>query len=203
MSKLLVIKAHPLTAEKSRSVAIHDTFLEAYKVANPSDTVTVIDAYQDYIPEIDQFLLETWADAASQKELTTEQVTALTRFNELTQQFLDTDKIVITNALWNLNIPTRLKAWIDTVMVSGKSFKYTENGPVGLVSGKKLLHIQSNGGHYNGQEPASQYIESIFKFMGVDDIAHIFIEGVDYEPDRADEIIGAAKDKATELAKTF
>ncbi len=61
----------------------------------------------------------------------------IARFNELTEQFLAADKIVIANALWNLNIPTKLKAWFDTVNVAGKTFRYTENGPEGLVTGKK------------------------------------------------------------------
>ena len=68
--------------------------------------------------------------------------TKIARFNELTDQFLAADKIVIANALWNLNIPTKLKAWFDTVNVAGKTFRYTENGPEGLVTGKK--HCTSN-----------------------------------------------------------
>lgn len=58
-------------------------------------------------------------------------------FNSYTEEFLQQDKIIIANPLWNLSIPTRLKAWIDCITVAGKTFKYTETGSVGIVKGKK------------------------------------------------------------------
>ena len=123
--------------------------------------------------------------------------------NSLTEQFLAADKIVIANALWNLNIPTKLKAWFDTVNVAGKTFRYTENGPEGLVTGKKALHIQSNGGVYNGQDFASQYVKGILNFVGINQVDQLFIEGIDYDPDRADELMQNALDKAAALGKSF
>ncbi|MEG0284600.1 MULTISPECIES: FMN-dependent NADH-azoreductase [Vagococcus] len=203
MANLLVVQAHPLTADKSRSVAAQEAFITAYKNINPTDTVTVLDIYKEEVPEIDEFLLSTWADAAAQNELSPKQVASLTRFNELTEQFLSADKIVITNPLWNLSIPGRLKLWIDTIVVKGKTFTYSETGPVGLVPEKKLLHIQSNGGAFAGEEPGSKYLETIFNFMGITDIQHIFVEGVDHQPERAEEIIQEAHDKAAHLAETF
>lgn len=203
MSNLLVIKAHPLTAKESRSLATLDSFITSYKEHQPNSQVTVVDIFEEDIPEIDKALFEAWGKANSNQELSTEQVAKLTRFNELTEQFVNADKIVIANALWNLNIPTRLKAWIDTVVVKGKTFKYSETGPVGLASDKKLLHIQSNGGSFHGSDPATQYLKTIFNFMGVTDIQHIFIEGVDHQPEMAEEIVATAKNEATNLAKTF
>lgn len=203
MTNLLVVQAHPLSAEKSRSVATQEAFIASYKKNNPTDTVTVLDIYKEDVPEIDAHLFETWATAADQNELSAEQLATLTRFNELTEQFLTHDKIVVTNPLWNLNIPSRLKSWIDTIVVKGKTFTYTETGPLGLVPEKKLLHIQSNGGSFSGNEPGSQYLETIFNFMGVTDIEHIFIEGVDHYPEKAEEIIAEAHKKAEHLAETF
>lgn len=203
MANVLVIKAHPLTANESRSLTVLEAFVDSYKEKQPTDVITVVDIFEEEIPEIDKALFEAWGDAASQKELSPEQIARLTRFNELTEQFLNADKIVIANALWNLGIPSKLKAWIDTVVVNGKTFKYTENGPVGLVPGKKLLHIQSNGGEYGGSDPSAQYIKTIFNFMGVKEIQQIFVEAVDHHPEKAEEIIGLAKEKATNLAHTF
>lgn len=203
MSNLLVIKAHPLTATESRSLAILDTFITSYKENQPESQVTILDIFEEDVPEIDKSMFEAWGKAASNQELSAEESAKLTRFNELTEQFVNADKIVIANALWNLNIPTRLKAWIDTVVVKGKTFKYSETGPVGLATDKKLLHIQSNGGSFHGSDPATQYIKTIFGFMGVTDINHIFIEGVDHQPENAETIIAAAKEEAVKLAKTF
>ncbi len=203
MTNVLVIKSHPLTSNESRSLTVLDSFLSSYKENKPTDSITVVDIFEEEIPEIDKALFGAWKDSADQKDLTTDQIAKLTRFNELTEQFLNADKIIIANALWNLGIPSRLKAWIDTVVVNGKTFKYSENGPIGLVSGKKMLHIQSNGGHYDGTDPSSIYIKTIFNFMGINDIHQIFIEGIDHHPENGEQIINAAKEKASILAKTF
>lgn len=206
MSSVLIVKGHPLTAEESRSVKALSTFLTSYKESHPEDEITILDLYRDDIPEIDEELLSGWEvlrTGADFSELTEKQQHKIARFNELTEQFLAADKIVIANALWNLNIPTRLKAWFDTVNVAGKTFKYTENGPQGLVQGKKALHIQSNGGIYQGQDFASQYVKGILNFIGIDEIDQLFIEGIDYTPDRAEELMQEVLDKATQLGKDF
>lgn len=206
MATVLIVKGHPLTAEESRSVKALDTFLTSYKETNPEDTITVLDLYQDDIPEIDAELLSGWGALRAGETfegLSESQQQKITRFNELTEQFLQADKVVIANALWNLNIPTRLKAWFDTVNVAGKTFRYTENGPEGLAQGKKALHIQSNGGVYEGQDFASQYVKGILNFIGVEEVDQLFIEGIDHTPDRAEELLGAALAKADEYGKTF
>ncbi|MEY8445492.1 FMN-dependent NADH-azoreductase [Enterococcus ratti] len=206
MTSVLVVKAHPLTAEESRSVKTLSTFLTSYKENHPEDEVTVLELYREDLPEIDEDLLLGWEALRAGAEFTTlseNQRQKIARFNELTDQFLASDKIVIANALWNLNIPTKLKAWFDTVNVAGKTFRYTDQGPKGLVSGKKALHIQSNGGIYNGQDFASQYVKEILNFVGIDQVEQLFIEGIDYAPDRAEELMQAVLDKATELGKNF
>lgn len=206
MASVLVIKGHPLTAQESRSVNALTSFLTSYKENHPNDEVTVLDLYRDDIPEIDEELLSGWEAlraGADFSSLSENQQQKIARFNELTEQFLAADKIVIANALWNLNIPTKLKAWFDTVNVAGKTFKYTENGPVGLVTGKKALHIQSNGGIYNGQDFTSQYVKAILNFVGIEQVDQLFIEGIDYTPDRAEELMQAALDKAAAFGKDF
>ncbi|MFV0560631.1 MAG: FMN-dependent NADH-azoreductase [Enterococcus sp.] len=206
MSSVLIVKAHPLTSDESRSLKALTTFLDSYKAAHPEDTITVLDLYNDMIPEIDEDLLSGWNALQTGTEFTRlseAQQTKIARFNELTDQFLATDKLVIANALWNLNIPTRLKAWFDTVNVAGKTFRYTANGPEGLVTNKKALHIQSSGGVYEGKDFASQYVKGILNFIGVNEVDQLFIEGIDYAPDREEELMQAALDEAANLGKVF
>ncbi|MGO3731915.1 MAG: FMN-dependent NADH-azoreductase [Vagococcus sp.] len=203
MSKLLVIKAHPLTPSESRSLKVLDAFIRAYKLTHPDDDIAVLDVYHDFVPEIDKDMLLGWEHAKNGTDLSADELTKITRFSELTDQFLESDKIVIANPLWNLNIPTRLKAWIDAITVSGKTFKYTEHGPAGLVTDKKLVHIQANGGNYGGKDPSSLYIEHIFSFMGITDIQSIFVEGIDHNPSKAEEIMDAALTESITIATTF
>ncbi|MFX3820798.1 NAD(P)H-dependent oxidoreductase, partial [Streptococcus suis] len=79
----------------------------------------------------------------------------LGRYNAFTHQFLAADMIVVVNPLLNLILPSQLVSWINTINVAGLTFKYGPEGAIGLVKGKKLLHFQSNGGVYAGQDPAA------------------------------------------------
>lgn len=206
MTKLLVVRAHPLTGETSRSMQVADKFVEAYAAQNHFDKIEELSLYTSFIPEVDLDILNAWgalANGANFETLSQEQQDKVSRFNELTQLFLDADKVVIANPLWNLNVPTRLKAWIDTVNVAGKTFKYTAEGPVGLVTDKKVLHIQASGGVYEGNDPASQYLKMIFNFIGVTDYHQIFVEGMDHDPDLAPQIMAKGFEQAQTLAETF
>lgn len=80
-------------------------------------------------------------------------------------------------------IPAELKSWVDTVNVAGKTFKYTAEGPVGLANGKKVLHLQANGGVYGAQDPATVYMSAIFNFIG-SDFRQIAVEGHAYDPEK-------------------
>lgn len=206
MAKVLVIKAHPLTAAESRSVKVMETFLEKYQEINPTDEIQLLDLYQADVPEIDEDIaggMIQLRKGTAFDQLSPEQQEKMTRFDSYTQQFMDADKIVIANPLWNLNIPGRLKNWFDTVAVAGKTFRYTEAGPVGLSNGKTALHIQANGGHYQGQDTSAQYVLGILKFLGVDSVHQLFIEGIDHHPEMEKEIMAANLAKAQELATTF
>lgn len=197
MSNILVIKAHPYDEDKSSTVKLLHTFLDTYTEQHPNDQITIVDLYKEQIPEIDALLLDAW----SAEQLTNEQKHAVQAFNDYTEQFLAHDKIIIANPLWNLHIPARLKMWLDTIVVAQKTFKYTENGPIGLIQNKKVLHIQSSGSSFNGQDPASQYINNILNFIGIHDIEHLYIDGKDSLENN--NIIDEAHQKATDLALRF
>ena len=206
MANVLYVKAHPLTGEQSKTLEVTDVFFNKYTELNPTDTIETLDLFGSYIPELDQTLLSAMyslgggADFAS---LTEEQQKAMTRFGELTDQFLAADKVVIANALWNLNVPTKLKSWIDAVNVAGKTFRYTATGPVPMTEGKKVVHIQSGGGNYDGADFASQYVKAMMNFVGVADHTLVTIEGIDHHPEQREEILAAAKVKAVEAASNF
>lgn len=206
MSTVLVINAHPLTQSESRTLKALEAFITSYQASHLDDTIERVNLYEDNIPEVSAPLLKGWAKLRADEAfetLTDEEQQIVARFNELTEQFLAADKIVIANALWNLNIPTKLKAWIDTIVIAGTTFKYTENGPVGLIEGKKLVHIQSSGGVYNGQDFASQYIQNIFAFIGVTDHTKINVEGIDHQPHLEASILEASLANAENVAREF
>lgn len=203
MAKVLFVKGHPLEKEQSYSLKAFEVFKDSYQSLYPDDEIIEIDVYDGTIPSLDKELLEAMSLAKKGEELTSSQADKLDRFNHSTETFLSSDKVVIANPLWNLQIPSHLLSWINTITVAGKTFKYTPNGVVGLATDKKLLHIQANGGLYNGQDPASQYIKSIFNFIGIDSVQSVYVEGHAYQPDQADDILNQAINDLKEIAKTF
>lgn len=203
MATVLIVKAHPLDPQKSYALRVLKEFETRYASLHPEDRIEIVDVFEDQIPALDKPLLEAMAAAKKGKEIASEQVERLERYNAFTQQFLSADKIVVVNPLWNLNVPSQLVSWINTINVAGLTFKYGPEGSIGLVKGKKLLHIQSNGGVYAGQDPAAQYIKSIFEFLGFEDIHQVFIEGQSADPSQAQAIFEEAMGKIDNILRLF
>ncbi|NQP33116.1 FMN-dependent NADH-azoreductase [Streptococcus suis] len=192
MENVLIVKAHPLDVQKSYALRALEEFQTRYASLHPEDRIEIVDVFEDQIPALDKPLLEAMTAAKKGEEIASEQAERLERYNAFTQQFLSADKIVVVNPLWNLNVPSQLVSWINTINVAGLTFKYGPEGSIGLVKDKKLLHIQSNGGVYAGQDPAAQYIKSIFEFLGFEDIHQVFIEGQSADPSQAQAIFEEA-----------
>jgi len=102
----------------------------------------------------------------------------------LVSQFLAVDVVVIGAPLYNFSIPTQLKAWIDRVAQVGRTFKYTEKGPVGLAGGKTVIVASTRGGVYstsdagNAMEHQESYLKTVFGFLGVTDVRFVRAEGL-------------------------
>ncbi|HEM3551782.1 MULTISPECIES: FMN-dependent NADH-azoreductase [Streptococcus] len=203
MATVLIVKAHPLDAQKSYALRALEEFQTRYASLHPEDNIEIVDVFEDQIPASDKPLFEAMGAAKKGVEISPEQAERLERYNALTQQFLAADKIVVVNPLWNLNVPSQLVSWINTINVAGLTFKYGSEGSIGLVKGKKLLHIQSNGGVYAGQDPAAQYIKSIFEFLGFEDVHQVFIEGQSADPSQAQAIFEEAMEKIDTILLHF
>jgi len=103
---------------------------------------------------------------------------------KLVTQFLDADVVVIGVPFYNFSIPTQLKAWIDRVAQAGRTFKYTEQGAVGLADGKTVILALARGGIYSSSEAGQamehqeSYLKVVFGFFGISDVRVIRAEGV-------------------------
>ncbi|MFZ2459523.1 MAG: NAD(P)H-dependent oxidoreductase [Streptococcus suis] len=203
MATVLIVKAHPLNPQKSYALRALEEFETRFASLHPEDRIEIVDVFEDQIPTLDKPLLEAMTAAKKGEEIASEQAERLERYNAFTQQFLSADKIVVVNPLWNLNVPSQLVSWINTINVAGLTFKYGPEGSIGLIKDKKLLHIQSNGGVYAGQDPAAQYIKSIFEFLGFKDIQQVFIEGQSADPSQAQAIFEEAMGKIDNILLHF
>jgi FMN-dependent NADH-azoreductase len=122
------------------------------------------------------------------------------------EAFLAADIVVIGAPMYNLGVPSQLKAWIDRISVAGKTFRYGEHGPVGLCGGKKLVIASSRGGVYSHGSPAAPfdhqetYLKAAFGLLGVTDIAFVRAEGVAMGPEARSVALASAKKETAALA---
>ena len=129
----------------------------------------------------------------------------MTISDALVDELLAADTIVIGTGLINFNIYSSLKTWIDNIARAGRTFKYGENGPVGLATGKKAYIVLASGGVYS-QGPAASlnhavpYLKSVLGFIGITDVETVYVEGLAFGPEAAEKAIDAAKARANELA---
>jgi FMN-dependent NADH-azoreductase len=118
---------------------------------------------------------------------------------KLVSQFLASDVIVIGAPFYNFSIPTQLKAWIDRLAQPGRTFKYTEKGPVGLAGGKTVIVASTRGGMYanseGGQamEHQESYLKVVMGFFGITDVRIVRAEGLAMGEDAKNNALSTAK----------
>lgn len=211
MAKVLYITANPKPEEQSASLTVGRAFLNAYRQAAPQDEVVELDLYRINNPFIDPDVFSAWGKLQHGQafdKLSADERAKVGRINELTDQFVMADKYIIVTPLWNLSIPPKMKTYIDSICVAGKTFKYTPEGPVGLMKGKTAVHIQASGGVYsqppiNEMEHGHRYIRGILNFLGINPVEAIMVEGLDLDPSKRPEITSKAVEQAKEMAKGY
>lgn len=132
------------------------------------------------------------------ESLSGEQKELLKLSEELIAELKWADEILIASPIYNFSVPARLKAWIDQVCRAGMTFKYTENGPVGLLDIKKAYLVVASGGTPIGSEIdfASGYLQHIMKFIGVGEISLVRADGSKNDPE---EILQRTQEQINQL----
>jgi FMN-dependent NADH-azoreductase len=124
-------------------------------------------------------------------------------------EFLAADVVVIGAPMYNCTIPSQLKAWLDRLLVPGKTFTYSEKGPEGLAGSKRVIAVLSRGGVYGSGLPAAshEYVEpvlrTIFGIIGITNPEFIVAEGVRLSPERGAQALAEALDAARALSVTY
>ena len=130
---------------------------------------------------------------------------ALALSDQLIEELRAADVLVIGAPMYNFGIPSTLKAWFDHVLRARITFRYTENGPEGLVTGKKAIVVESRAGLYSegpmaaldSQEP---HLRTLLGFMGITDVTFVRAEKLAFGPEAAEASLAAASGKLRELA---
>lgn len=185
MENMLIINAHPrVESATSVSLRVLQHFLEAYTKWNPTGAIEQIDLYRDSIPAIDHIVLELWNKQGRGEPLNEQEQQITDRMSAILQQFKEARKYVIVMPMHNFNVPSKLKDYIDNILIARETFQYTKNGSEGLLTdGRSLLVIQASDAIYTNHdwygevEYSHKYLKSMFNFMGVMDYQIIRAQG--------------------------
>ena len=182
MSKLLHIDSSIL-GSNSVSRQLTAQIVASWRAAHPTTEVSYLDLAVDTPSHLSAESLgfRMLAGAAA---LTDAQQRENAISETLVAQFLATDVVVVGAPLYNFAIPTQLKSWIDRIAQVGRTFTYTDKGPVGLAGGKTVIVASARGGVYstsdagNAMEHQESYLKTILGFMGVTDVRFVRAEGL-------------------------
>ena len=173
-----------ITGENSASRAISKNIVNQLKSALWGEQVVYRDLVADPLPHL---TLDAFADTT------------------VLDEFLAADTIVIGAPMYNFTLPTQLKAWLDRILVAGKTFRYTENGPEGLAGDKRVIIALARGGMYHEGAPAQPlehletYLRGVFGFIGITP-EFVAADGLSISPEQREESVAKALD--TDLALT-
>lgn len=177
MTTLLQINTS-LFAENGQSSKLANDFVASWQARHPAGQVVVRDLAKQPLPHLDA--ARFGAFLAKPEERTEEQRAVVAESDALIAELKAADVIVLGLPLYNFGVPSQLKAWIDHVARAGVTFRYTANGPEGLVGGRKIYVFAARGGKYFGTPADTQtgFIQSFFNFIGITDIEFVYAEGL-------------------------
>jgi len=158
---------------------------------------------------VDQLKNAQWGEQIVYRDLAANPLPHLTldAFADTTvlDEFLAADTVVVGAPMYNFTLPTQLKAWIDRLAVAGTTFRYTENGPEGLVKNKRVIIALARGGFYGdgsaaaGLEHLESYLRGLFNFIGIEP-EFVLAEGLAVSPEAREQSLNKALDETVRLA---
>ena len=173
-----------INGEGSASRAISRAIVDQLRASDAFAPVVTRDLVADPLPHL---TLDAFADT------------------KVLDEFLAADTVVIGAPMYNFTLPTQLKTWLDRILVAGTTFRYTEQGPEGLVGGKRVIVALARGGFYDAGSPASAlehletYLRGIFHFIGIEP-EFVAADGLNFGPEQRDASIRQALGETLRLA---
>jgi FMN-dependent NADH-azoreductase len=198
MSNLLLITSS-LFGDQSKSGQMAREFVDAWRRTHPGTTVVVRDLTPESMPHLTLDALGALTTPAEQRSAG--QQASVAFGDRLIAELEAADTVVLAVPMYNFSVPSTLKAWIDHVARAGRTFRYTASGPEGLLTGKTVFVVTGRGGVYTGDSPAKvldfqePYLRAVLRFLGLDDVTFIHVEGLKIGPEAAEQ--GLARARAT------
>ncbi len=177
MNNVLVINSS-LNGKAGNSNKASEHYIDQLKKSNESIKVTELDLNSEGLPHLSIEEMQAWSVPADDRDaVQTELASFSDRYIKLIQQ---ADKIVLAVPMYNFDSPSVLKAFFDRIARVGITFKYTEQGPIGLIKDKQVVVLAARGGKYQGTEldTQSSYLSNFLAFLGMTQVKFHYIEGL-------------------------
>ena len=199
MATLLQINSSLFSAG-GQSSQLADAFVELWLAGKPDTQIVLRDLAANPLLHLDAQRVAAFF--AQPDARTSTQQLFVAESDALIDELKQADVIVIGLPMYNFGIPSTLKAYFDQIARAGVTFRYTENGPEGLLSGKKVYIFAARGGQYAGTALDSQttYVRDFLKFLGLDDVEFVYAEGLNMGEQTRDQALADAKQRLAELA---
>lgn len=187
-----------ILGNNSVSKELGNAMRDALQQTFGATSVTYHDLVRDEIPHLsDEILTASFIPESDWSEL---QRKERARSEQLIGELLESEILLIAAPMYNFSIPSQLKAWIDRVAVAGRTFKYTENGPVGLAGGKKVFVLSARGGVYSNEQGQTMdfqedYLRTVLGFLGISDVNFIRAEAVAMGAESRQQAIATAREQ--------
>ena len=192
MATILVVESSARD-EGSISRQLTAELIAGWQQQSPDDRIILRDVAAQPLPHLDMDML--CGRMLPPAEQTLAQQAADARCRELAAELLEADVVVLAAPMYNFGVPSTLKAWIDHVLYAGLTFRYTENGPVGLLEGKRGVVISARGGVHAGlaRDHVEPYLVQVLNFVGIQDVVCVHAEGLNMGEVAAAEGLASAR----------
>ena len=202
--KVLHINCHPMYSDIEHSTVKLSNHGLAHLQSFDQFELDILNLYEKdfFLPKVSDSMFAAWSK--SESDLTEDEKNILKRQEFLVNQWIQADLVLIYSPLHNFNVTSGFKDYVDNILIAGRTFRYTENGSVGLLSDKKrVAYIQSSGGVYQQElkyisaDIAPHYVRTILSMMGINKMHLIRIEGLDIKGIDKEKLIDHGKTEIT------
>ena len=171
--------------EAANSTRVADSITARLQATDPAASLTLRDLAVTPHPVLDEAALGALFTPAEKRSA--EQAARVALDDALIAEVQAADAIVLGVPMYNFGVPVQLKNWIDAIARNGVTFRYTEQGPKGLLQGKTVYVALARGGRHRGTEADSQvpYLKTVLGFLGMTDVHFIYAEGLNMGPEAA------------------
>jgi FMN-dependent NADH-azoreductase len=200
VTTLLQINAS-INSEKGQSSQLANQFVNAFRNQHPDAKILVRDvAAGEPVPHLNAERFGAFCTPAEARNA--EQATVVAYSDALISELKQADVIVIGLPMYNFGVPSQLKAYFDHIARAGETFKYTEKGPMGLLTGKKAYVFAARGGIYAGtpMDTQTSYVRDFLRFIGLADVEFVYAEGLAISPQSKDAGLAKAAAAIERLA---